>query len=62
MITLFRRFRERLLSTQFSEASAKAGDKFSKYLIYVNGKVIPMVISSLNAFQISSLKQKPIKS
>jgi hypothetical protein len=52
MITLFRRFRQRLLSE----------NKFSKYLIYAIGEIILVVIGILIALQVNNWNQNRIDS
>ena len=54
MIKFFRKIRQQLLSDLSSEASAKGGNKFSKYLLYAIGEIILVVIGILIALQINN--------
>lgn len=57
MIKFFRKIRQQLLSDLPSEASAKGGNKFSKYLIYAIGEIILVMIGILLALQVSNWNQ-----
>ena len=54
MIKFFRHIRQKLLSDLSSEASAKGGNKFSKYLLYALGEIILVVIGILIALWINA--------
>ena len=58
MIKFFRRIRQQLLSDLPSEASAKGGNKFSKYLLYAIGEIILVVIGIMIALQFNNRNEQ----
>jgi hypothetical protein len=54
MIKFFRSIRQRLVYDMSSEASAKGGNKFSKYLLYALGEIILVMVGILSALQVNN--------